>query len=185
MKNQGNGKQEASRTTMGLRVGTALLGLALVALPGAAAAERRLAEEEGSAAGIHGAWAITVTLRDCATGAPLGPAFPSLVTYAAGGTLVESAGGGAFAPGQRSDGHGTWTRQDGSSYVSRIVALLHFSTDPQPPAPGFEAGWQIVDHKVQLIGHEFLTSQGTVRFYDAEGALYRSGCSSAVGERIE
>ena len=68
--------------------------------------------------GPVGTWAVQVTLRDCATNAPLGPPFNSLVTFHDGGTLSESAGSLAFAPGQRSPGHGTWTQRAGVPSVS-------------------------------------------------------------------
>ena len=84
------------------------LGLA-GALIAAAGGNTVIASE--SREGLAGAWAVQVTLRDCATNAPLGPPFNSLVTFHRGGTISESAGSVAFAPGQRSSGHGTWTRQ--------------------------------------------------------------------------
>ena len=57
---------------------------------------------------IEGVWIVQVTQRDCATQAARGT-FSSLVTFVNGGTMYESPGGVAFAPGQRSTGHGTWT----------------------------------------------------------------------------
>ena len=47
--------------------------------------------DSDSRASLVGAWAVQVTLRDCATNAPLGPSFNSLVSFHRSGTLSESA----------------------------------------------------------------------------------------------
>ena len=155
------------------------------------------AESDGSIseARLTGTWTVQVTLRDCATGAPLGPAFNSLVTFHRGGTLSESPGSLAFAAGQRSAGHGTWTHQRGRTYRQRMVALILFDTPPNlpgtpgfdptaPVGPGFFAGWQTVTHTVRLLDADHFTSFGTNAFYRTNGDLYRSGCSTATAERF-
>lgn len=134
---------------------------------------------------LAGAWSVTVTLRDCTTGAPLGPPHQSLVTFENGGTIHESNGARGFAPDQRSEGHGSWTRLARKVYSQRMVALINFETAPQPPFPGFLAGRQVIDHIVTLVDRDKLTSEGTAQFYDTQGQLYRSGCSTAVGRRFE
>jgi hypothetical protein len=91
------------------------MGLALL-LSGASAASAQQSAAEGRT--VEGIWYVQVTIRDCATGVALAPPVRSLVTFAAGGTLQESVGGGGFAPGQRSDGHGTWTHKGGKPTIS-------------------------------------------------------------------
>lgn len=168
--------------------GLALLALALVSVPVGADADREQdtdrAQELAASRGIEGVWSITVTLRNCDTGAPLAPPFRSLVTFVAGGTVHESTGALGFAPEQRSEGHGVWRQMDRRLFRQRMIALLRFETPPQPPAPGFLAGWQVVDHLVTLDNHRRLTSEGTTQFFDTAGQLYRSGCSTAVGQRF-
>ena len=79
-----------------------------------------------------------MTLRDCTTNAPLGPSFNSLVTFHEGGTISESAGSLAFAPNQRSAGHGTWTQRTRRTFNQRMVALINFDTPANlPGTPGF------------------------------------------------
>ena len=74
------------------------LAVALVALSAGPA----LADSaESGRRSLVGAWSVQVTLRNCATGAPSGPPFNSLVTFHHGGTVSEAAGSPAFAPGQR------------------------------------------------------------------------------------
>jgi hypothetical protein len=134
---------------------------------------------------IEGVWIVQVTQRDCATQAARG-SFSSLVTFVNGGTMYESPGGVAFAPGQRSTGHGTWTRGGDSTYRQRVVAQILFATPPNLPAsPGFEAGWQVIDHTVTLSDPDHATSAGVADFYRSNGELYRSACSTAVLQRFE
>jgi len=155
----------------------------------------RPAMAEGSAS-LVGTWLVRVTLRDCTTNAPLGPSFSSLVTFHRGGTLSESAGSTAFAIGQRSSGHGTWSRDGGHTFNQRMVALILFDSAPNlpgtpgfnpaaPVSPGFFAGWQTVSHAIRLTDDDRLMSSGTNAFYKTNGELYRSGCSTAVGQRFE
>ena len=148
-----------------------------------------------SGTGIEGAWLIEVTLRDCATNAPIG-AINSLVSFHDGGTISETPSRGAFALGQRSDGHGRWAHRNARTFRQRMVALIQFDTaanlpgtpgfDPTKPiTPGFFAGWQTVTHVVELVDANHLQSSGTNAFYKSSGELYRSGCSTATGERFK
>jgi hypothetical protein len=157
------------------------MGVGLV-LAGASAASAQ--QSAAQARTVEGVWHVQVTIRDCATGVALAPVVNSLVTFAAGGTLHESVGGGGFAPGQRSDGHGTWTHKGGQTYDQRFVATINFSTAPGP-GPGFEAGWIKVHHTVEVLDADHVESAGTNRFYRLNGEVYRTGCSTATGTRFE
>jgi hypothetical protein len=157
------------------------MGLALVGLAASGASAQQSAAQAGT---VQGVWYMQVTIRDCATGAALAPPVRSLVTFAAGGTLHESVGGGGFAPGQRSDGHGTWTHKAGGTYDQRFVAMINFATAPGP-GPGFEAGWIKVQHTVEVIDADHIESVGTNSFYRLNGEVYRTGCSTVTGTRFE
>jgi len=134
---------------------------------------------------IEGTWLVQVTLRNCASGAALS-SVNSIVTFASGGTLAETPGATAFAPGQRSDGHGNWSHLGGQTYTQRFIALIRFDTPPNPPtSPGFLAGWQTVTHTVELVDSQNFSSRGINEFFDSNGNLYRSGCSTTVGRRFE
>lgn len=166
---------------------TLLLMLAL--LPASAGAAHA-----SSLFGLVGAWTVQVTLRDCTTNAPLGPAFNSLVTFHADGTISEAAASLAFAPGQRSPGHGVWSFKRNLTFKQEMISLVLFDTTPNLPGPGFDpskpvspgffAGWVTVSHTVRFTGADAIESTGTNRFYKANGELYRSGCSSATGQRF-
>lgn len=145
---------------------------------------------------LVGVWSVQVTLRNCSTNAALGPAFNSLVTFHGDGTISETAGSVAFAPGQRTPGHGVWTRESRRTYSQRMIALLLFSTPPnlpgtpgfdpsKPVSPGFAAGGVAVEHTVTMADKDHLSSSGANAFYDLNGQVYRTGCSTAVGERIK
>ena len=157
------------------------MGVALVVSAASAASAQQSAAQGRT---VQGVWHVQVTIRDCATGVALAPAVNSLVTFAAGGTLHESVGGGGFAPGQRSDGHGTWTHKGGQTYDQRFVSMINFATAPGP-GPGFEAGWMKVQHTVTMIDADHVESAGTNSFYRLNGEVYRTGCSTATGTRFE
>lgn len=133
---------------------------------------------------VQGVWHVQVTIRDCATGVALAPPVNALVTFAGGGTLQESVSGGGFAPGQRSNGHGTWSHIGGHTYDQRFVSMINFATAPGP-GPGFEAGWMKVHHTVEMIDADHTESAGTNSFYRLNGEIYRTGCSTATGTRFE
>jgi hypothetical protein len=169
------------------------LGLALGVLFDPAATNS--AHASGLDPRVTGTYAVDVTLRDCASGAPTGPPFASLVTLHAGGTISESAGGRAFAPGQRSPGQGTWRRIGAHTYSQEMIALIVFDTpanlpgtptfDPtRPVTPGFQAGWVSISHTITFSDRTHATSSGTNAFYTLAGVQYRAGCSTAVLERV-
>jgi hypothetical protein len=159
--------------TLGL---SAVLGVAMTTLA--------IAQPSGSEArSVEGTWYVQVVPTICATGAPVPGVSPvqALVTFHAGGSLSETAGGTGFAPGQRSPGHGTWRHEAGQTFSQRFTALINFTT-----VPGFqEAGWQIVTQAVELMDRDTLTSSGTTAFYRTDGTPYRTGCSTATGKRFE
>ena len=157
------------------------MGLALVL---SAASAARAQQSSSEARTLQGVWYVQVTIRDCATGVAVAPAVNSLVTFASGGTLHESVGGGGFLPGQRSEGHGTWTHKGGPTYDQRFVSMINFATAPGP-GPGFEVGWMKVRHTVDVIDADHIESVGTNSFYRLNGEVYRTGCSTAIGTRFE
>jgi hypothetical protein len=169
----------------------AVLGLAVAALVTLTAA----GAHAGGSDRVAGTYAVEVTLRDCASGAPAGPSFDSLVTLHPGGTITETPGGRAFAPGQRGAGHGAWKKIARHTYAQEVIALVTFDTpanlpgtptfDPsRPVTPGFQAGWQTISHTITFADATNATSAGTNAFYTLAGVQYRTGCSTAALERV-
>lgn len=170
----------------------ALVGVCLMSQGGRVMAQ---STASASGAGIVGAWLVQVTLRECATGAPMGQPINAIVTFHRGGTISESPGASAFAVGQRSNAHGAWARLPGHTYSQEMVALILFDTEPnlpgtpgfdptKPVTPGFFAGSQTVSHTVQPTDADHFMSSGTNAFYKTNGDLYRTGCSTAVAQRF-
>ena len=87
------------RTSRGL----AAVGLAAALVLTTGGAGLAQSNNTVSGKGLRGTWFVRVTLRDCATNAPIGQPFSSLVTFHRGGTISESTNSRAFATGQRSD----------------------------------------------------------------------------------
>lgn len=185
--------QNTRRTRTARIIAIAFVTAAVLTAPSLIATAH--ADDRSDSAGLVGTWMIQVTLRDCTTGAPLGPAIPTLVTFNRDGSITEDPGSVAFAPGQRSSGHGTWTPAPGHTYSQEMIALVLFTTAPnlpgapgfdpsKPVSPGFFAGSARVSHTVRLTGADQLESIGTNGFYKATGELYRSGCSTATGQRF-
>jgi hypothetical protein len=181
------------RKTFGRRGAIALAALIAV---GVAVQDATAAQSGRGSGGLVGTWFVEVTLRDCTTGAPLGPPFRSLGTYNEGGTLVDTTAASGFAIGQRSVGLGNWTHDGAQRFSQVITALMLFDTpanlpgtpgfDPtKPVSPGFLAGWGIVRHAIELVDRDHWTSKGTNAFYDTAGAIYLTGCSTAVATRME
>ena len=160
-----------------------MLGIG-IALAGSAASIASAQSSNSQARTVEGVWQVQVTVKNCSTGVALAPPVHSLVTFAAGGTLRESVSGGGFAPGQRSDGHGTWAHNGGQAYDQRFVTMINFATPPGP-GPGFEAGWMKIHHTVEMIDADHTESAGTNTFYRLNGEIYRTGCSTATGTRFE
>ena len=168
------------------RVGGVAMVLGLAGALVMAAANAGIAQSSDSASknGLGGTWFVQVTVRNCATNAAQG-SFNSLVTYHRGGTFSEATSSPSFAVGQRSAGHGIWDAEGDHTYSQRMVALINFDTPANlPVSPGFFSGWQTVTHTVELVDPDHLTSAGTNAFYKSDGTLYRTGCSTAVGERF-
>jgi len=170
-----------------IRITSTLVLMAALLTPSSALAD--------PAQGLVGAWRVQVTLRNCATQAPLGPPVHALVSFHRGGTISESAGGVTFAPGQRSPGHGAWARKSGHTYQQDMVAMIVFDTEPnlpgtptfdptKPVSPGFFAGWVTISHTIQFTDEDHISSKGTNAFYKLSGEVYRTGCSTAIGERF-
>ena len=136
-------------------------------------------DESASGRSLEGAWWVTVTLDNCATGAKR-PPFSSMLLFSRGGTLTEATSNPAFLPGQRSVGFGTWARSDHDTYTASDVAYIQFTGGP------FTQGTQKLTHSITLDSDaDSFTDEATVQFNDATGALIMSGCASATATRLQ
>ena len=129
---------------------------------------------------LTGVWATTITPRNCATNEPLPAfAFRALHTFHRDGTVTESVGTLAFAPGQRSIGHGNWVHGGARTFDERTVAMILFAGGM------YQAGWQLTTRTVTLTDANHYTGSGSSQFFDLNGQLYFTGCATSVGVRLE
>jgi hypothetical protein len=131
---------------------------------------------------IEGTWRVTVTQKVCATGAPIGLPFHSLLTFVRGGTVTGTTSSPAFLPGQRSGDYGVWSQTDWHNYSAASEAFIIFSGGL------FTQGSQIIRQSISLTdGGNGFTDVASVQFYDVNGTplLPAPGCATAVGQRFQ
>ena len=148
------------------------LVVACALLPMVTTAQTRLRTEGGR---LQGTWEMQITLTDCA--GHVIRSFPSLIEFAAGGTVVESNGGTPQA--LKTPGEGVWRHTTDNNYAFRFK---FFTFSPQ----NVFTGWTIVqaDASLDSIGDAY-TSSVTIEFYDANGVLLGTGCAESAGTRFE
>jgi len=136
--------------------------------------ESRSASRRGDS--LEGAWDLQVTRRNCQTGAAIAT-FASIETFMSGGTMLDSTAAGS--PALITPGHGVWSHAGGRNYRFKFKAF-------QFDASGNFTGWIIVSHQPNLNrrADEF-ESAGTSEFYNAQGVLLFTGCSTLTATRFE
>lgn len=157
-------------------IGVALAALALTFV--LAASTMAAAQSENSAIGLTGTWRVTVQLQICATGAPLGPPFTSMLSFNRGGTMSGTTTNPVFAAGQRSSDLGVWEYKGRHTYTAASEAFINFS------AGMFQAGTQRISQALSVEGDTFL-SNAQVQFFNTSGAPLQSACAVAHGTRFE
>ena len=136
---------------------------------------------------LVGTWRVTTTPYICATGQLL-PQFarPSLMTFGAGGTIVEGSANPDFQPGQRSSGHGYWEREGRLAFHAVFEAFILFTSVVTPPAtPRYLRGTQRLDHGIEMQDADHWSSYASVTFFDVGGTVVPpTGCAKATAERM-
>jgi hypothetical protein len=147
----------------------------LLLLPGCALAQT--ADEEGARQTLEGSWMVQVTQVNCQTGAALGAPFLSLLTFARGGTMVETTSNPMFYPAVRGPGHGVWKR-DRHGYRAVSTAFITLN--------GELVRTQSISQTIE-IGRDpnsFTTPSASVVFVPVGGGPTVTGCATAAGKRI-
>lgn len=137
---------------------------------------------------LEGPWQVTITPAAC-DGSEEFPQFTfvSYLTFAAGGTLIESTSNRGFQPGQRSPGHGYWERTGRKTYRSHFQAFVLFdsvlpTTRPNRP---YLRGVQTLEQTMEFQDSNHWTSDAQVTFVDSAGkTVDPSGCAKATAERM-
>lgn len=173
-------------------IGGGILALSLVVLSGyvnpgirEVAAERssEIVEPQparsvipGGPNAIEGSWTATVTFRVCQTGAAI-RSFPSMNTFAQGGTLQEFGVGSA--PLTRGPGHGVWSHQ-GERHFYSTFQFFRFNADGTPAGTVRLRRYMEVD----FLGNNY-TATSTTEFYDNNGVLFMTGCATESAVRFD
>lgn len=129
--------------------------------------------------GLEGTWQVQVSLHDCQSGAAVGVPFYSLLTFANGGTLVETTANAMFFPAVRGPGHGTWSRGQRGQYRAASLAFVTMN--------GALVKTQKISQTIVMEpgGDEFTTPRADITFYDPAGNLVATGCATAIGARLD
>src|SRR6266581_2587119 len=124
---------------------------------------------------LQGTWEMQITLTNCA-GTVL-RSFPSLIEFAAGGTVVESNGGTPQA--LKTPGEGVWRHTTDNSYAFRFK---FFTFSPQ----NVFTGWTIISGEttVDETG-DANAGTATIQVYDPNGNLIATACAEVSGTRFE
>src|SRR6266516_1140965 len=148
------------------------LVVAFALLPMVAAPAIRPSMEGGK---LQGTWEMQITLSDCA--GHVIRSFPSLIEFAAGGTVVESNGGTPQA--LKTPGEGVWRHTTDNSYAFRFK---FFTFSPQ----NVFTGWTIISGEttVDETG-DANAGTATIKVYDPNGNLIATACAEVSGTRFE
>jgi hypothetical protein len=127
---------------------------------------------------LEGTWDVAVTLRNCATGDPIRPPFPRMITFHKGGTLSEFGAAGTEAmPVARAPGHGSWEYL-GDGGFSYSVTFLRLTTSGGPDGSISEV--RILD--VDPSGDDY-TADGVAVITFANGTQSPQLCATEVGTK--
>ena len=134
------------------------------------------AQSQSQAGRIEGTWRVQLTVRDCQTGAEL-RTFPTLFTFAKGGTLTATTAG--QSPALFTPNLGVWGHTGGHTY-SAVSEAFVFSP----------AGAWIQTHRLTRAielssdANEF-TDTVTLEIFDTNRNLIATGCGTSAGRRFE
>ena len=133
-------------------------------------------QDEGHEPSLVGVWVTQVTRRNCETGEPIGATSQSQLTFAKGGTLLETVGPSIF----RSPGNGIWKRESGWDEYSYALRFMRFD------AAGSFVGSGVVRVALTLdeTGDHY-TSTATNDVLDVNGNVIASGCATSVSTRFQ
>jgi hypothetical protein len=149
--------------------------LALLVLVGGMQISVSGQDNKGLEPSLVGVWLTQVTRRNCDTGEPIGATSQSQLTFAEGGTLLETIGPSIF----RSPGNGIWKREHGWNEYSFALRFMRFD------AAGSFVGSGVVRVALTLdeTGDHY-TSTATNDILDVNGNVIGSGCATSVSTRF-
>jgi hypothetical protein len=125
---------------------------------------------------IVGTWSVQVALANCDTGQELGPTFPALNTFLAGGSMLSDP---AASPAMLRTGHGVWAHAGGRQFTNTVV-LFRFNPD------GSYAGTQTVRREIAVSRDaNAFTARDTATIADPSGTVVDTRCGIGRGLRLQ
>ena len=153
----------------------AISGVALAVILILAAAQIPASGQNGKGNRIEGTWRVTLTIRNCQTGAEISTV-PALNTFIPGGSMI---GTPSQNPALLRAGHGVWEHNGGQSFTSTAI-FFRYAPD------GTFAGTQKVTRQIELAhGSDEFTSTDSFELADPNGNVVGSGCATGAGKRLE
>ena len=124
---------------------------------------------------LVGVWLTQVTRRNCDTGEPIAATGRIQLTFAEGGTLLETIGPSTI----RSPGNGIWKREHGWNEYSYALRFMRYD------AAGSFIGSGVVRAALTLdeTGDHY-TATATNDVLDVNGNVIGSGCATSVSTRF-
>lgn len=134
------------------------------------------AEHSKLSKGIEGTWQVQVTIRNCLSGDPI-VSFPSLVTYAGGGTVISTTS--SLSPALNYPGQGVWHYVGDQRYTGGYM-FFRFNTS------GNFIGTQKITQEIEYDrALDQLNITATFEVLDPAGNVVGTGCVTAVGTRFQ
>lgn len=159
-----------------LKTSALLVAVGVLGLSTARGAARR--DDSGEGQKLEGTWVVTVSLRDCSLGTPVGAPFMSLLTFARGGTMTETTSSPLFFPALRGPGHGVWSKTGGETYTASSIAMITVN--------GALTRTQTITQTIEVQSEDaFTTTSASVKFFAPNGTLLLTACATATGSRFE
>jgi hypothetical protein len=133
------------------------------------------AQSEAPERSLVGVWVTQVTRRNCETGEPIGATSRIQLTFAEGGTFLETIGPSTI----RSPGNGIWKREHGWNEYSSAMRIMRYD------AAGSFIGSAVVRVAITLdeTGNHY-TSTATNDVLDVNGNVIGRGCATSVSTRF-
>src|SRR6266403_3156450 len=127
---------------------------------------------------LQGTWEMQITLTNCA-GSVI-RSFPSLIEFAAGGTVVESNAGTPQA--LKTPGEGVWRQASQTADNTYAFRFKFFTFNTS----NVFTGWTIIagETTVDVTGNANRGS-ATVKVYAPNGALVATACAEISGTRFK
>jgi hypothetical protein len=170
-------RREVMKSTALKSICAAVILAGALALTSTANAAPQPHNGSSSTFNLRGTWTVQVQLVDCTTGNPLGSPFPSLLSFAHGGTLTETTSNPSFFPSERSPGHGNWSVNK-NIYSAASTAFVTLNGALQMT--------QLIKQTITMGGSsDAFDSVAAVQFFDPNGNLIKSGCATATGARFK